>query len=107
MNEKIQMSHTQLGDHNAEEQFVKALKRHTKLLKAIIAVIGVFIVGAIAMALYSLRNTYPALVDQAVLYLQLSMVLFVTLLISNGLRVYFQRKIDQSNAERYGRKWSK
>ena len=36
MNEKIQMSHTQLGDHNAEEQFVKALKRHTKLLKAII-----------------------------------------------------------------------
>ncbi len=93
-------------DQIALDRYLKQVKRYTDALRILMSLALLVAVGAIGMALFTLRDTYPFFVKKVVFIAQSGILLIAMFLISNWLRIWFQHKIDQSNAQWYGHNWS-
>jgi membrane protein YdbS with pleckstrin-like domain len=89
-------------DRMAVERFYKEINRHSRLLRVLTAFLLLAAISAMGVALYTIRDTHQSFVTNVVFFLEMILLLLVTFLISNWLRIYLQNKIDLANASRYG-----
>lgn len=89
-------------DDQAASVFYTRLKQCTTTLQRlmVLAVAFAFIAGG--ATLYLMQGAFPDFTGKVIFALKSLLLLAVAFLISNWLRRYFQAKIDESNANRYG-----
>lgn len=71
-------------------------------MRILIICTSLFALALIGIVLNAIRSSHPNLVDSSFLAGKAIAFLVVVYFVANWLRIYFQGKIDESNASRYG-----